>query len=154
VENPRPARSPAADPIQIALAGRDVITVKGQKFPLDCYTVANPTFGREILWMNAEGDLVAAMTFAGGLPALYSWEAVRTEYESALPQLYRSGLARKMAHLAEIGRHVRADRTGVFAITGARLVDGTGATHGLLRLGVGTGRSRTRASGEQLAPVG
>ena len=44
------------------------------------------------------------MTFAGGLPM----EAVRTEYESALPQLYRSGVAQEMADLD-------ADRTKRFA---------------------------------------
>ena len=36
-------------------------------------------FGREMLWTTPDGDLAAAMTFAGGLPL----EAVRTELESA-----------------------------------------------------------------------
>ena len=77
-------------------------------------------FGREILWMNAEGNLAAAMTFAGGLPM----EAVRTEYLDALAQLYRSGVAQEMANLAALAREVPPERTGAFAITGARLVDG------------------------------
>ena len=54
-------------------------------------------------------------------------EAVRTEYESALPQLYRSGVAQEMADLDAIGRSVPAERKGAFAIVGAKLVDATGA---------------------------
>ena len=80
-------------------------------------------FGREILWMNAHGDLAAAMTFAGGLPM----EAVRDEYESALPQLYRSGVTQEMADLAAIARQVPPVRTGTYAIAGATLIDATGA---------------------------
>ena len=115
--------NPAADPIRIEPAGHDSITLSGRVVALERYTVANLMFGREILWMNGDGDLAAAMTFAGGLPM----EAVRTEYESALPQLYRAGVAQEMADLAAIGRAVPASRTGAFAIVGARLVDATGA---------------------------
>lgn len=125
----RPAALPilsagaAAEPLQIAAAGRDVITVANRKVALDRYTIANLMFGREILWMDEAGNLAAAMTFAGGLPM----EAVRDEYVSALPQLYRAGVAQEMANLAAIGREVAPERTGVFAIAGATLVDSTGA---------------------------
>jgi imidazolonepropionase-like amidohydrolase len=115
---------PARLPVEIKLAGHQAITVNAKKVGLDRYTIGNLMFGREILWMNENGDLAAAMTFAGGLPM----EAVRTEYESALPQLYRSGVAQEMADLDAIGRSVPAERKGTFAIVGARLVDATGAT--------------------------
>ena len=65
-------------------------------------------FGREILWTTADGDLAAAMTFAGGLPL----EAVRTEFESQLPELYRAGVAQELANLAAIGREVPPQRSG------------------------------------------
>jgi imidazolonepropionase-like amidohydrolase len=110
-------------PVEIQLAGHESIDIKGRKVKLDRYTIANLMFGREILWMNERGELAAAMTFAGGLPM----EAVRTEYEPALPQLFRSGVAQEMADLDEIGRKVPAERKGTFAIVGARLVDATGA---------------------------
>jgi imidazolonepropionase-like amidohydrolase len=115
--------SAAADPVRIALAGHDSIQVNGQAVVLDRYTVANLMFGSEILWMNRQGDLAAAMTFAGGLPM----EAVRTEYESAFPQLYRAGVAQEMANLQAIALRVPAERTGAFAIAGATLIDATGA---------------------------
>ena len=115
---------PAAPPIRIALAGHDSITVDGHSVALDRYTIGNLIFGSEILWMNAQGDLAAAMTFAGGLPM----EAIRTEYVSALPQLYRSGVEQEMSNLAAIARGVPPERTGAFAIVGATLVSGaTGA---------------------------
>ncbi|MGA7235098.1 MAG: amidohydrolase, partial [Bryobacteraceae bacterium] len=111
-----------APAVEIALVGRDSISVDGKPVTLERYTAANLMFGREILWMNAQGQLAAAMTFAGGLPM----EAVRTEYESALPQLFRSGVAQEMANLAALGRAVTPERTGSYAIAGATLIDATG----------------------------
>ncbi len=125
----RPARLPvlsasaAAAPIEIVQVGRDDISVSGKRVRLDRYTIRNLMFGREILWMNAAGDLAAAMTFAGGLPM----EVVRDEYEPALAELYRRGVAQEMLDLDEIGREVRPERSGAFAIVGATLIDGTGA---------------------------
>ena len=117
--------SPKADaePLEIARVGRDVITVAAHRVTLDRYTVNHLMLGREIVWMTADGDLAAAMTFAGGLPM----EAVRTEFEPALPDLYRAGVAQEMADLAAIGREVPPQETGTFAIAGATLVDATGA---------------------------
>jgi imidazolonepropionase-like amidohydrolase len=125
----QPARLPIlrarqeATPVEIKFAGHESITVAGKTIGLDRYTIANLMFGREILWMNENGDLAAAMTFAGGLPM----EAVRTEYEPALPQLYRSGVAQEMANLDAIGHSVPAERKGTFAIVGATLIDASGA---------------------------
>jgi imidazolonepropionase-like amidohydrolase len=125
----RPANLPVlrasadADAIRIEPVGQDTIAVGGHSVTLNRLTIANVMFGREVVWTDAKGDLAAAMTFAGGLPM----EAVRTEYEQALPQLYRSGVAQELANLAAIGRQVPAERTGAFAIVGATLVDATGA---------------------------
>jgi imidazolonepropionase-like amidohydrolase len=112
-----------AAPLRIVRVGRDEITVGGKKVALDRYTIRNLMFGQEILWMTAAGDLAAAMTFAGGLPM----EVVRDDYAAALPDLYRRGVAQEMADLVAIGRAVPPERTGTFAITGATLIDGTGA---------------------------
>ena len=55
-------------------------------------------------------------------------EAVRTEYESALPQLYKSGVAQEMADLGSHRPHCGSwALQGSYAIAGARLVDATGA---------------------------
>lgn len=112
-----------AEPLEIARVGRDLITVAGRQVALDRYTVNHLMLGREVLWMTAGGDLAAAMTFAGGLPM----EAVRTEFEPTLPDLYRAGVAQEMADLAALDREVPPQHTGSFAIAGATLVDATGA---------------------------
>ena len=112
------------EPLQIARVGQDTITVAGKTTRLDRYTVNHLMFGREILWMTPGFDLAAAMTFAGGLPL----EAVRTEFEPALPDLYRAGVAQELADFAALGRAVPPTATGSFAITGATLIDATGAS--------------------------
>lgn len=114
---------PDAPPVEIELAGHDSIAVNGAMVALDRYTVANLMFGREVVWMNQNGDLAAAKTFAGGLPL----EAVRTEYEPAFAQLYRSGVRQQLKDLESIGAMAPPELTGTFAIAGARMVDGTGA---------------------------
>jgi imidazolonepropionase-like amidohydrolase len=116
--------NPAADdaPGQIRLAGHDSLKINGKTVPLVRYTVANIVFGREILWLNQQGELAALMNFAGGLPL----EAVRKEYEPALSQLVASGVAQELKDLRELEQLVPPEMTGSFAIAGATLVDGTG----------------------------
>jgi imidazolonepropionase-like amidohydrolase len=87
------------------------------------YTVGNLMFGREILWMNDSGRLVALMTFAGGLPM----EEVLDGYEDVGAELERSGVQQEMLDLADLGREVPPVAVGSYAIVGARLIDGTGA---------------------------
>jgi imidazolonepropionase-like amidohydrolase len=116
--------NPAADAMaaQIRLAGHDSLKINGKTVPLVRYTVANVVFGREILWLNQQGELAALMNFAGGLPL----EAVRKEYEPALSQLVASGVAQELKNLRELEQLVPPEMTGSFAIAGATLVDGTG----------------------------
>ncbi len=97
------------------VVGHDTIAIGGRKIPLTRYAIDNLIFGRETLWMDAAGNLAAAMTFAGGLPM----EAVRTEYEPAFPQLYKSGVAQEMVNLQTLTRAVKPEHAGSFAITGA-----------------------------------
>jgi imidazolonepropionase-like amidohydrolase len=115
--------TPNAEPLEIARVGRDVIALGGRSVTLERYTVNHLMFGREVIWTTTDGELAAAMTFAGGLPL----EAVRTDLEPALPALYRQGVAQEIADLAAIGAAVPAEKSGTFAITGATLIDATGA---------------------------
>jgi imidazolonepropionase-like amidohydrolase len=113
---------PGASPLEIVLTGRDSIDIDGKPVALDRYTINNLMFGREILWMNAQGQLAAAMTFAGGLPM----EAVLSEYEPALSKLYQAGVAQQMSSLSTLTRAVPFERAGAYAIAGATLIDSTG----------------------------
>ena len=114
--------SDKALPLEIRLVGHDAFSVKGQMFRLTRYTVANLIFGREVLWMNDSGRLVALMTFAGGLPQ----EEILDEYESATSEIVRSGVRQEALDLADLDRKVLPEAIGTFAIVGARLIDGTG----------------------------
>jgi imidazolonepropionase-like amidohydrolase len=111
------------EPLEIARVGRDTISIDGRSISLDRYTVDHLMFGREIVWTTADGDLAAAMTFAGGLPM----EAVRTAFEPALTSLYRAGVAQEMADLDAIGREMKPLASTTFAITNVTLIDATGA---------------------------
>jgi imidazolonepropionase-like amidohydrolase len=115
--------SEKAPPLEIRRVGEDVVTLPGRQARLTRYTLANLMFGREILWMDEKGRLAALMTFAGGLPQ----EQVLEAYAPAFEQLVRSGVRQEMANLDELGRQVRPEASGAFAIVGARLIDGTGA---------------------------
>jgi imidazolonepropionase-like amidohydrolase len=109
-----------AEPLEIVRAGRDAIDVAGHRTVLDRYTVNHLMFGREIVWTTSDGELAAAMTFAGGLPM----EAIRKELEPAFADLYRAGVAQQIADLTQIGREIQPLRSGAFAIAGATLIDG------------------------------
>jgi imidazolonepropionase-like amidohydrolase len=85
------------------------------------YSIANVVWGRESVWLNSKQEIAAAVSYAGNLPI----EAVRPEYRDALPRLIASAVADRMKELASIP--VQPSLTGSFAITGARLIDGTGA---------------------------
>jgi imidazolonepropionase-like amidohydrolase len=125
----QPARLPilrASDkalPLEIRMVGHDAFSIGGRMVRLTRYTVANLMFGREIVWMNDSGRIAALMTFAGGLPQ----EEILEGYESVESNLEHSGVQQEMLDLDDLGREVRPDATGAFAIVGARLIDGTGS---------------------------
>jgi imidazolonepropionase-like amidohydrolase len=111
----------SAQAAQIRFEGRETIKISGGAGVLERYTVGNIVFGREVLWFSGQGQLVAAMNFAGGLP----FEIVRTEYEPALSQLMHSGVAQELRDLKELEKQAPPIAQSSFAITGATLVDGT-----------------------------
>jgi imidazolonepropionase-like amidohydrolase len=115
--------SDKALPLEIRAVGHDAFSVKGQMVRLTRYTVANLIFGREVLWMNDSGRLVALMTFAGGLPQ----EEILDEYEPATSEIVRSGVRQEVLDLADLDHKVFPEATGAFAIVGARVIDGTGS---------------------------
>lgn len=116
--------NPAADAAaaQIRLAGHDSLKIDGKTVSLIRYTVANIVFGREILWLDQQGQLAAVMNFAGGLPL----KAVRKEYEPALSQLVASGVSQELKNLRELEQLVPPEMTGSFAIAGATMLNVTG----------------------------
>ena len=124
----RPARlqmlraQTSAPAVKIVVAGHDRVRVGGRLVQLTRYTVDGLVFGREVAWTDPEGRLAAVMTFAAGLPQ----EQVLAGYSPAFDLLVRSGVRQELADLADLGRRVRPEAQGVFAIQGAHLIDGRG----------------------------
>ncbi len=116
-----PAERADAD-ITIQVAGTDIIEAGGKKIALTRYRVRNLVWGWESVWMDSAGVIAAATTHAAHMPI----EAIRPDFDSALPQLIRAGIADRMQEAAQKKREVPVFASGAFAIAGATLIDGTG----------------------------
>ena len=101
--------------------GREAIRSGATTLTLDRYSIDGVVWGREALWLDADGAIVAAVTRAGGL----SFEAVREDLEPMLGTFVERSIRDRMADLQAIAAEVPPVRTGTYALVGATLVDGT-----------------------------
>ena len=123
----RPARLPTypAGELRIEDRGADTFSVKGQPTKLERFSISGLIWGRETLWMR-DGQLAALVSIDAEFD---HFEAIAPDYEASLGEFVRIAGADGMAALAEISKPFRtAPSDGVTALTGATLVDGTGAT--------------------------
>lgn len=111
--------------VKIEPRGQDTIQVGGRDERLDRYTIEGLIWGRETLWFDSHRNLVAAISTDAEFD---HFEAIRNGYESALGDFVGRAGADGMAALAEISRGIPGSRASTLAITGATLIDGTGAT--------------------------
>ncbi len=117
-----PAEAPGTE-AQIEVTGQDALEIDGKSVRLTRYSLGNIVWGRETIWLNERAEIAGGVSYAGGLPL----EAVRSEYQSAFPQLIRSAIADRMKELSAVNSEIRPIAQGDFAITGMTLIDGTGA---------------------------
>lgn len=110
--------------VKIEPRGQDSIPIDGKPVSLDRYTVEGLIWGRETLWFDANRNLAAAVTTDAEFD---HFEAVRDSYESALGTLVARAGADNMAALADLSKTISGSRAETLAITGAMLIDGTGA---------------------------
>ena len=110
--------------VKIEPRGQDTVHVSGRDEKLDRYTVEGLIWARETLWLDSNRNLVAAITTDAEFD---HFEAIRDGYESALGDFVGRAGADGMAALAEISRGIPGSRAPTLAITGATLIDGTGA---------------------------
>jgi imidazolonepropionase-like amidohydrolase len=110
--------------VKIEPRGQDTVHVSGRDEKLDRYTVEGLIWGRETLWLDSNRNLVAAITTDAEFD---HFEAIRDGYESALGDFVGRAGADGMAALAEISRGIPGSRAPTLALTGATLIDGTGA---------------------------
>ncbi len=110
--------------VTISDRGDDTIDVNGTPTKLRRYSVDGLLWGREWLWLDAQQNLVALVSIDAEFD---HFEAMREGYESALGRFVGLAAADGMSQLSDFAAKVAPASSGAFAITGATLVDGTGA---------------------------
>jgi len=121
-----PARLPTLPngSVKIEARGQDTIHAGNKDETLDRYTVEGLIWGRETLWLDANRNLVAAVTTDAEFD---HFEAIRDGYGSALGDFVKKAGADGMNALSEISKTIPGSHAAGLAIVGATLIDGTGA---------------------------
>lgn len=113
---------PGPRDVRITFRGTDRIVTSGRAQNLRRFDVDGVIWGRESVWLDEEHRLAAIVSRIHILPL----EAVREELKEALPALQASSNADRVADLAQYLKDIPSIADGSFAITGVRLIDGTG----------------------------
>ena len=104
--------------------GKDTVSVGGKDEDFLRYTIEGLIWGRETLWLDAQRNLVAAVTCDAEFD---HFEAIREGYESALGTFVRRAGADGMAALGELSRGISVSRAEALALVGGTVIDGTGS---------------------------
>src|SRR3954468_12772470 len=112
-----------ANEVFIEARGREAIRIGSTVVRLDRYAIDGVVWGRETVWLDEHDALAAAITRAGGL----SFDAVREDLEPALIGFVQRATRDRIADLEGITRRIAPLKSGSYAMTGATIVDGTGA---------------------------
>src|SRR5206468_2426813 len=99
------------------------ITIDDRPVALHRYSVSGLAWGIETLWMDRDGNLAALVTRDAEFD---HFEALRDDLEPALSKFISSAAADAMTELEAVGRALPGRRTGLIALVGATLIDGTG----------------------------
>ena len=125
----RPAEMPLFPSGKASFRSRgkeEVTDDDGKKVTLDRFSLGGLEWGRETIWFDSEGRLVALKAVDAEFD---HFEATRTGYSEALPTFVASAAADGMAALQELSGPLRTapGDSGPLAFTGATLIDATGA---------------------------
>jgi imidazolonepropionase-like amidohydrolase len=101
--------------------GRDAVRIGTRTLSLDRYSIDGVVWGRETLWLDGDGGMVAAITRAGGL----SFEAVREDLASEIGEFVQRSIRDRLGDLETLTGKVAPTRSGTFALVGATVIDGT-----------------------------
>jgi imidazolonepropionase-like amidohydrolase len=110
--------------VTIEHRGKDMIEVNGKRVELDRYSVSGVIWGRESLWFDSAKNLIATVCVDAEFD---HFEAIREGYEGALNLFVAKSADDGMAAFFELSNRLSPKRKGALAITGATLIDGTGA---------------------------
>ena len=108
--------------VRIERRGIDTISAGGRTIQLRRFSIDGIVWGRETVWLD-EGDRFAAIVSRIHILPL---EAIREDLKDALPALQTSAIADRMKDLAAMLKAVPSIGERTFALSGARVIDGTG----------------------------
>jgi imidazolonepropionase-like amidohydrolase len=109
--------------VSIEDRGPQTVEIDGQPMHLERYNVSGLVWGLETLWIDAQNRLAALVTRDAEFD---HFEAVREEYEPGLSQFVAAAATDQMSQLSQLSKSFPGRKTGVLAVTGATLIDGTG----------------------------
>jgi imidazolonepropionase-like amidohydrolase len=109
--------------VTIEHTGSDTIETDGKQHKLERYSVGGIIWGRETLWLDGQGQLVALITIDSGMNP---FEAIREGYEAALPIFVTKATNDRLAALSEISRRFSSEPKDKIAIVGGTMIDATG----------------------------
>ena len=114
---------PQGSTVRIGSRGTEVRSVGGKSVTLTRYIVSGVIWGREVLWVDAQQTLVAAVTIDAEFD---HFEATAEGYEELLPAFVAEAGLDGMTVLSELSQALRVAQRGQLAIVGATMIDGTG----------------------------
>ena len=125
VENGRPSTMALVPEgtLTLELRGRETYDVEGKSVELEHVSVRGLAWGREDAWLDAAGKLVAVVTRDAEFD---HFEAVREGFVAILPALMTSAGGDGVKWLSEVGKTAERGPSGVVALVGGTLIDGTG----------------------------
>lgn len=106
--------------IVVTFRGDEEVQAGGRAVKLRRYSVDGVVWGRETVWVDAQGAFAALVSRIHILP----FEAVREDLASALPALQASSIRDRMADLAGFASTTPPTASGVYALSGARVITG------------------------------
>jgi hypothetical protein len=125
VENGRPSVMALVPEgmLHLETRGREKYDVEGKSVELEHVSVRGLAWGREDAWLDKAGKLVAVVTRDAEFD---HFEAVREGFVAILPALMTSAGGDGVKWLSEVGKSAERGPSGVVALVGANLIDGTG----------------------------
>jgi len=106
--------------IEVTFRGAEDVQAGGKTVKLRRYSVDGVVWGRETVWVDAQGAFAALVSRIHILP----FEAVREDLVGALPALQASSVRDRMADLAGFASATAPTASGVYALSGARVITG------------------------------
>lgn len=105
----------------IEFLGKDKITVKGKKQTLERYSIEGVMWGRETVWFDKSGNLIALIAADAEMDR---FEAVREGFEDSLSYFVRKAAEDSVKHLQNLSKQIKPINEGKYAIVGGLLVGG------------------------------